>query len=280
MDEEIEYLGGRYVGRRAAWVSTADAGWRGGVGLVEALRVIAGEPRWLGLHLRRMAASARTLKLPAPPPESEVRQIVAGLVRRNARRDGRLRIAVTPGCGVGAAARPTVAIELRALPAGLPAMLQEGVAVCFARGVRARVGGMYAHKTLSRLESEVARAAARSRGCWEALFRLENGAVAEGCVSNLFAVRRGALLTPPVRDGNLLPGIARAQVLAAARHARVTAEEAWFDAAGFGQADEVFLTNSVRGIVPVLRVAGRRVGSGRVGAITIRLAEAIAGRLG
>ena len=106
----------------------------------------------------------------------------------------------------------------------------------------------------------------RQRGCREAIILGQRGEVAEGATSNVFAVREGALQTPPISAG-ILEGITRRAVLelAAARGIAYSERELWPEAL-YG-ADEVFITSSIREILPVVSVEGRSIGDGRPGPI-------------
>ena len=108
---------------------------------------------------------------------------------------------------------------------------------------------------------------------FEAVMRNHLGELAECSQSNLFVVRDGQVLTPPLRAG-LLAGITRQLALEMCRKERIPFEErSLHDEELFG-ADEAFLTSSTREIVPIVRVDGREIGTGRPGAVVARLRQA------
>src|SRR5262249_40367646 len=113
--------------------------------------------------------------------------------------------------------------------------------------------------------------AARRRAA-EALFVESDGTISEGTTSNLFVVRRGRLLTPPTEAG-CLPGLTRQVIERLARRARVALREVPIAARDLERSDEVFLTGSVIEVLPVVRIDGRTVGSGRPGPVTVRLQQ-------
>ena len=109
-----------------------------------------------------------------------------------------------------------------------------------------------------------------ARALDEALLLDASGAVLEGAVSNLFAVRRGRIVTPPLALG-ILPGITRAIVLELCDMLGLEAGEANLDLGDLAGASEIFLTNSLQEVVPVVELDGSPVPTG---AIAPRLAAA------
>jgi len=97
--------------------------------------------------------------------------------------------------------------------------------------------------------------------------------VTEGASSNLFAVRAGGLITPPLGAG-ILEGVTRGVALRLARELGLASEEAALTVGDLERADELFITSTTREILPVTRLDARPVGSGRVGPVTRRLHEA------
>jgi len=116
------------------------------------------------------------------------------------------------------------------------------------------------------------RDAHRGRAAEAIRFNTKNR-LAEGAISNVFLVRDGRLLTPPVEEG-LLPGITRAAVLELAAEVYVPAEQRALAVHDLLDADEVFLTNSIMEIMPVARVEAREIGRGKPGPVTAKLADA------
>jgi branched-subunit amino acid aminotransferase/4-amino-4-deoxychorismate lyase len=133
-------------------------------------------------------------------------------------------------------------------------------------------------KLLGHVSAVLGRAHAAARGAEEGLYVTTDGAVTEGTASNVFAVRGGTLVTPPLAAG-VLPGVTRALVLALARRAGIPVREAPLRARALATMDELFLTASTVEILPVVRLDGRRVGDGRPGPITYALQGRYAARV-
>jgi 4-amino-4-deoxychorismate lyase len=132
-------------------------------------------------------------------------------------------------------------------------------------------------KTLSYASNLRGLAWAEARGADEGLWLNDRGRLAEGCTSNIFVVHGGKLFTPGEGEG-ILPGTVRAVVLRASRGLGVPTHEGKLRLRRLERAGEAFLTSSVRGLRPLVRLDGRPIGAGAPGPIT-RLLQAEARRL-
>jgi branched-chain amino acid aminotransferase len=273
----LVWLNGRVVEASRARVSALDRGLLHGDGLYETWRTYGGEPFAVAAHLRRLVGAARRLALPVPGDASLWAQRSRLLVRRNALPDAAVRLTITRG-DTGEAvvperrAAPTVLLLVRPLPADLPRRQRAGVRAVllpFARDASPPWGGL---KLLGHASAVAGRMYAASRRADEGFYVTPAGDVTEGTTSNVFAVVRGTVVTPPL-DAGILPGVTRAMVLALARQARLAVREAPLAAARLARADELFLTASTVEILPVVRLDGRRVGDGAPGPVT-RLLQA------
>jgi branched-chain amino acid aminotransferase len=110
-------------------------------------------------------------------------------------------------------------------------------------------------------------------GAVEALMENHRGELCECAQSNIFFVRDGVLLTPPI-DAGLLVGVTRQFVLEVAAGAGVAAEERVLRRADLASMDEAFLTSTTKAIVPVVQVGDVRIGPGVPGPTTRRLMDA------
>lgn len=268
----LVWLNGRWLPARAARVSALDRGLLHGDGLYDTWRTYDGEPFAVAAHLRRLAAAARVLRLPAPGPAGVWSRRARALVARNGLRDATVRLTITRGAAgdylvPDRPARPTQLMTVRRLPADLPAQQARGIAAVllpFPRDVAPPWGGL---KLLGHPSAVVGRTRARGRGAREGLYVTAEGSVTEGTTSNLFLVERGVLVTPPAAGG-ILGGVTRDLVLRLARRAGLVVREEPIHAVELRRAAEVFVTASTIEILPVVRLDGRRVGGGRPGPVT------------
>ncbi len=277
----LVWLNGRFLPARDARVSALDRGLLHGDGAYDTWRTYGGVPFATAAHLRRLAAAARVLGLPAPGPARVWERRVRGLVARSGLTDAAVRLTVTRGTAGEALAperpaRPTLLLAVRRLPAHLARRQREGVSVIllpFPRDAGPPWGGL---KLVGHPSAVVGRVAASRRGAAEGLYVTPGGEVTEATSANLFLVERGALVTPAA---GILPGVTRALVIALARRAGLRVREERVTVARLRRAREVFLTASTIEILPVARLGGRAVGSGRPGPVTQRLQSAYAGHV-
>lgn len=232
-------------------VSVHDRGFNYGDGVFETILVRAGEPVWWDAHLARLARGCAALKIACP----EAGELAAAARQALSTSPGRqaLKIVVTRGIGgrgysPAGADRPTVAITVHEAPATAPA---DGVAVRWCDLRLAPQPALAGLKHLNRLENVLARAEWDDPAIGEGLLRDADGRVVCATAANLFVVRGGALSTPRV-DLCGIAGVTRAWVML-----RMPVAEAELSVEEIESADELFLTSSLRGILPVARL-GRR----------------------
>jgi len=228
-------------------------------GVFETMLVLGGEPVELAAHLDRIAASLAALyggELPDTAADL-VRERCAGLPL------GRVRLTVSPaGAGLDceAVAKP---IE--------PAI----VFPTWERGAELRglplAGGLGRHKLVDRPDLP------NSTGAVVPLLTEPDGEVLEGGRANVFVAQRGVLVTPRA-DGRILPGLTRAAAIAAARDEGIAVEERALTRAELLDADEVFLTGSVRGVEPARSLDGIPLAAG--GELRERIATGLRRRFG
>lgn len=252
------YLNGRLVDAAGAAVPAADRGFLYGDGFFETTRVVAAAPLLLERHIARLSDSCRAAGFGPCVDAAAFAEGAARLIAANGVREGRLRITVSrgaaPGLAPGPARPPTVlmqahAMDLPPLDAAAPIALALSDYRVNERSPVVR------HKGLSYQANLLALAAGRDAGADEIVLLNSRDRLAEGAVSNLFLVRGGAVRTPSVECG-LLPGITRAVVLELCRREGIPAEEGVYALDDLAGADEVFCTNSLRGLMPVQRLLG------------------------
>jgi branched-subunit amino acid aminotransferase/4-amino-4-deoxychorismate lyase len=258
------WLNGLPLRAGEAALAVFDPGLLAGVGLFETLAVHEGRALQRNAHFDRLERGAETLGIDLPAGE-RLREVVTAAERQpECSPDGWLKIVVTAGgrwivfCG---AMEP----EDRGRPAS-------AVVLPWRRNPADPLVGL---KSLNYAANVLGLAEARRRGADEGLWLNVRGRFAEGCTSNLFVIRGRQLHTPSEREG-ILPGIVRSAALGAARKMGLSVHEGcvrWKRLAG---ADEAFLTSSVRGIRPLVRLEGKPVGGGTPGTVTRRIAAEVA----
>lgn len=286
-------MNGHFLARDEAVVSAFDAGVQHGVGLFETMLAAgeAGRVFHLHRHLERLDRSARELGLTDSLKIRALAELVEHVVAQSQLSDesrrARVRLTVTGGNLnlLGATGKsgvdPTILIHVQPATNYPAEMFESGVRVLVADAKANPLDPFAGHKTLNywwRLHELQRAAAARAAEC--IVLQVTNH-ICGGAVSNLFAVRDGALVTPVARGeegaGALasptLPGITRSAVIDAADALRVGCARKVMTISDALDADELFLTNSSWGILPVVGVEGRTIGAGRPGPITAQLRE-------
>lgn len=277
----IVYLDGSFLPAEQARIPLLDGGYLYGDGVFETVRLYDGRPFDLDGHLARMARHLDVLEYDWRPDPSSLSAVLHELAARNgcAEGDARCRLTVSRGAAPGEVLPleghedipPTVSAILQPLGDRVARMQHEGIAVQPMPHDYAR-GNFPGLKTLNYLPTAMALRAAARAGCEEALFVDGEGRVLEAATSNVFLVRDGALSTPPL-DLGLLPGRTRSMVMEIAARSGVEVREEAFGLDDLAAADEVFLSGSVKEVVPVVRIAERTVADGTPGPLTGRLAK-------
>ena len=258
-----------------AKISVFDRGFLYGDSVYEVTRTFGGKPFALEEHLVRLAHSANAIGIPLPGRgllEEAVKQAVAA----GNFRDAYIRIIVTRGAGdIGLdpalADKPRLLVIARQVEGPQPEMYEQGVEVRIVSVTRnARRAIDPAVKSGNYLNNVLAIAEAKRESAYEALMLDTDGRIAECSTSNIFFVRGERVFTPALEIG-ILDGITRQKVFEICAEQKILVEEGAYLPDELKGADEAFLTSSVRGVLPVVRVDGKDVGKGKPGAITRRI---------
>jgi len=257
MKAKWAWLNGEIVRRAEASVSPFDRGFLYGDGFFETLRAFGGAAFLLREHIDRLNASCRETGWRWCLDAGEAADAVSGLLARNGMADAYLRITVSRGSASVPltelqCAEPTVLIEVRDVP--LPPLdAPPNIALAGSPYRRNERSPVVRHKSLSYQFNLMALAEGRGRGADEVFFLNPSGCLTEGAISNLFFVRDGALYTPAVECG-LLPGVTRAAVIDLARNDGLEVSCGRYFEDDLRRAEEIFCTNSLRGIMGVERI--------------------------
>ena len=266
----LAWVDGRLVPVEQASVSVYDRGFRSGEGVFETLRAYGEHVFRLGAHLDRARAGATELGFEAGQADqlaTAVQATASANLAALGGADSALRLTVSagtidphspfPGTPGGP---PTVVVTSHALRPTPPSAT--AVTVPLARELP--------HvKAVSYLVAVTARRRAREQGADEALLTGADGRILEGASSNVFLVRDGSLITPPLTG--VLAGVTRSVVVTVAGRLGIPLAQRDVAAAELLGADEALLTATTREIVPLVAVDGRPIGAGVPGAVTRRL---------
>ncbi len=224
----------------------------------ETLRVYGGRPFRLEAHLERLAASSRSIGLPAVE-RGELEELVSLVLERAGEDDRALRLVWTGGPADGS---PTGLALLSEIPAWIEELRPQGARAVSLLGIRAAVPWLLPGvKSTSYAVNMAAEAEAKKRGGEEAIFVDADDIVLEGTVTNIWWRRDDTLYTPSL-DLGILAGVTRATLLDLASSSGYRVQEDAFPLDDVLGADEAFTSSSVREIMPVVEIDGRRLGRG------------------
>jgi D-alanine transaminase/branched-chain amino acid aminotransferase len=247
-----------------------DLAIRRGYGAFDFLQVVDGVPLFLDDHLARLERSADLLGLEPRPAPADVRAHVLDLIDANEERSFGMQLFLTGGDPEDGftPGRPRALVLIVDLPRYPEAYYRDGVRLLAHRFVR----DLPVAKTTNYFSAVLHARALREAGAADLLYHDERN-VLETTRCNLFVLGDDDRWATPAR--NVLPGVTRQHVLAAlgdeAGARDVPLEELY-------RAREAFLTSSTKGVMPVVEVAGRRIGDGRPGPRTRAAADALARR--
>jgi branched-chain amino acid aminotransferase len=261
------FLDGQVVAPEQARISVFDRGFLYGDSVVEVLRTVRGRAVDLDAHLDRLARSQHAVRL-APVASRTVAAAIEATLSAADEREARIRVIVSRGPGdmkedLAALGPPLLVVIVEPLRLPVPAAYERGAAAVTIGAVPAPVALAPGIKPGSYLATVLALALARDAGADEAIRLDGEGRVVEGATSNVFAVIDGEARTAPPALG-LLAGVTRGRLLALMREGGLPVAEVPFRPTELAAADEVFLTSSIRGVMPVTRLDGRDLSAGPV----------------
>lgn len=280
------WLNGELTTPEDARLSAFDAGFQHGVGLFETLTARDGRVVHLLQHLDRLDESLRALRLSSRLRSDALAEAIHQTVKASGHDRARIRVTISGGDlnllhDRGGEHDPTILIVAQPATAYPDELFEQGIRVSVADARTNPLDPHASHKTLNYWSRLAELQSAAGKGASEALWFQVSNHLAGGCVSNIVLVKDDEFLTPIVRgeepDGGLpspvLPGILRAEVLGwAAGEGRLVRRE-MLGIADVLTADEVLLTNSSWGVMPVVGVERETIGGGEPGPVARSLRD-------
>ena len=280
------YIDGKWYPKSEARISVFDHGLLYGDGVFEGIRSYGGLVFMLDEHLDRLWESAHTLMLEIPMTKKEMQKAIVETLRKNSFKDAYIRAVVTRGVGdlgldPAKCKKATVFIITDKISLYPESLYKKGLEIITVPTVRNFPEAVNPSiKSLNYLNNILAKIEAKNSGCVEALMLNHQGYVAECTGDNVFMVkydraRKNAplLLTPPSYLG-ALKGITRQAILDIAADKKIENREQILTRHDLFNADEVFLTGTAAEVIPVVKIDGRVIGSGKPGKVTESLLKA------
>lgn len=266
MMANIYYVDGKFVPADQAAIPVDDLAIVRGIGVFDLVRTRNGRPCFLNEHIERLYRSAADIGLDMPWSRKDLRRVVLETLSRNTVDEANLRIIVTGGSSsdfITPEGNPRLLVLVTPLPRQPDWWRTKGVKVITLKVQRSFPGA----KSIDYLPAAIALRKAKSADAIEAIYLDEQGHAQEGTTSNLFVISDGTVVTP---GREVLSGITRQVVLDIAKeHYPVEIRDIPKDE--LLTAPEVFITGTNKGLVPVVRIDDRVIGSGQPGPMTRNL---------
>ncbi len=275
------FLDGRLVDKEDAKVSVFDHGFLYGDGIFEGIRYYNGKIFREKQHIDRLWDSAKTVNIQIPMTKQEVVKAINDTVKANNFTDAYIRLIVSRGEGnLGidprSCPKPSVVVIAQALSLYPAEFYEKGIKIVTASTIRNPSDSLNARvKSLNYLNNIMAKIEAHVAGCEEALMLNHKGDVCECTGDNVFIIKNGKVMTPPI-DACILEGVTRNVVIEICQELGLECVEAAFTRHDVYTADECFLTGSAAELIPVVAVDGREIGDGKPGKITNQILAAFA----
>ncbi|MBS0662368.1 MAG: branched-chain-amino-acid transaminase [Verrucomicrobia bacterium] len=267
------YLDGKFVDEADAKVSVFDHGLLYGDGVFEGIRLYGGNIFRLDEHLERLEYSAKAILLPMPLSRKELSEVTCETCRQNKLTDAYIRLVITRGVGdLGLApwlcAKPSLFVIASKIALYPKEHYENGLSIVTVPTRRINPAALPPTiKSLNYLNNILGKIEARQFGALEAIMLNDQGYIAECTADNVFVVHKGEIITPAASQG-ALKGITRSTIFDIAKELKLPIREADMTRYDVWVSDECFLTGSGAEVIPVVKLDGREIGTGKPGPIT------------
>jgi len=275
MEQKI-YLNGEFVSRKEAKISVYDHGLLYGDGVFEGLRTYNGKIFKLQEHIDRLYKSAKYICLDIPLSKEKLAEAIIETVRVNRYKDCYIRIVITRGEGdLGLAPEKcksaTTFVIVDKIELYPEKFCREGIEIITVPTQRNNSQNLDPQvKSLNYLNNILAKIEAQNAGFKEAIMLNREGFVTECTADNIFIVENDVLKTPSTYIG-VLDGITRRVVMEIAKRLSIEVKEEIISRYNLFNAQECFLTGTAAEIIPIVKIDGRAIGSGKAGNITNKI---------
>jgi branched-chain amino acid aminotransferase len=275
---EYIYIDGKFFDRKDAKISVFDHGLLYGDGVFEGIRAYNGRVFRLDEHVDRMYDGARAIMLTPPLTKAEMKKAIIDTLKKNKLTDAYIRPIITRGMGdLGLDPRKcpkasviVIAVYWGAMYGDLYEKGLTGVSVSTRRNAAEALPTNI--KSLNYLNNILAKIEANEKGGDEAIIFDVRGYVSEGSGDNIFVVKNGKIVTPPVIQN--LNGVTRGCVYELCGKMKIPICDQNIGYFDLYTADEVFVTGTAAEIAPMTKIDGRIIADGKPGPVTKKLMKA------
>ncbi|MFM7084740.1 MAG: D-amino-acid transaminase [Hyphomicrobium sp.] len=273
----IVYVNGSYLPYPKATIHAEDRGFQFADAVYEVCEVRNSNLVDLTRHLTRLHRSLKELQMVPPMSDAALRLVIGEVLRGNLVINGLVYLPVTRGAAPRdfvfpfKKVKPTLVVLARSLdPLKLKAKAEAGISVTSVPDVRWKRCDL---KTVMLLPAVLAKEDAQKRGAQEAWFVDEKGFVTEGGSSNAWIVLKNGTVVTRHLDNHILGGVTRSTVLDVLMSLGLKLQERAFSLSEAHGAIEAFVTSASATVMPVVKLDGQQIGTGKPGSITCSLRE-------
>jgi D-alanine transaminase len=270
---DVLFFNGRWTTTDERVLSVEDRGFQFGDAVYEVFKFLQKRPIFAVDHFHRLERGLREIEIRNPWNESGFLRTVDTLLERTSFPDGIVYVQVSRGEGERAHfypdnMAPTALMYSRKFRFPDATKKEHGIRLITTADLRWKQCQV---KSVNLLANAIAKKRAQRAGADEALL-IDGGEVREGASSSFFVVKGGRLITHPL-DEHILPGVVRDRVIGLAIASKIRVDERPLRETELFQLDEVFITSTTMGVMPVAEIDGRIIGNSRRGEITTRLQQ-------
>ena len=267
------FINNKFVNFKSAKIHIEDRGLQFADSVYEVIAVLDNNLIDLDFHLKRLKYSLRELEIKFTINKTNLNNIFLNLIKKNKTRNGIIYLQITRGIQFREHKYqknliPTLIVYTRNKSFNLPGKKFVGVKTITYQDLRWKRRDI---KTVNLLPNIIAANTAKKKNAYEAIL-IQNGKVTEGTSSNIWIIKRNNLITHPA-NSDILKGVTRTSLLKIIKKTKLKLIEKQFTQKQLINADEVFLTSSGSFITPILKIDNKKINNGKIGNITLKLAE-------
>ena len=273
----ICFLNDKYLDIRKAKISPLDRGFLFGDAIYEVIIAINKKPFELGAHLTRLKKNISSLRY-SLSDQFDLEEIILEVISRNKFINQVIYVQISRGTDIvrdhipSNDLIPTIFVSSHELKTEFsPSSGEKAILLEDFRWRKSQI------KATSLLANVIYRSEAKHREVFETIL-FENGFITEGAVSNVFCCINNKIITPPLTE-NILPGVTRKVILELIQNTSLEYEEIKIPVDSFLSAEEIWVTNSTKGIIPFIELDGKKIGSGLPGEKYLQISKAFINKI-
>ena len=273
----ICFLNDKYLDVQEAKISPLDRGFLFGDAIYEVIIAVNKKPFELGAHLTRLKKNISSLKY-SLSDQFDLEEIILEVISRNKFLNQVIYVQISRGTDIvrdhipSNDLTPTIFVSSHELKTDFsPSSGEKAILLEDFRWRKSQI------KATSLLANVIYRSEAKHQEVFETIL-FENGFITEGAVSNVFCCIDNKILTPPLTE-NILPGVTRKVILELIQDTSFEYEETKITVDSFLLSEEIWVTNSTKGVIPIIELDGKKIGSGLPSEKYLQISKAFMGRL-